>query len=43
MRNWQKVGDALPKEWGVTEFWMNDKHIVLTSRGIWMPLESPSE
>lgn len=42
-RNWQSVGEALPKEWGVTEFWMEGQHIVLTSRGIWMVLESPEE
>ena len=43
MHNWKKVGEALPKEWGINEFWMEGKHIVLTSRGIWMVLESPEE
>ena len=41
--NWQSVGDALPKEWNITEFWMEGQHIVLTSKGIWMVLESPEE
>lgn len=42
-RNWQNIGDSLPKEWGITEFWLCGKHIVLTSKGIWVVLESPKE
>lgn len=42
-RNWQKVGESLPKEWGITEFEMDGKHIVLTSKGIWMELKSPEQ
>lgn len=42
-KNYQSIGEGLPKEWGITEFWMHGKHIVLTSKGIWMPLESPEE
>lgn len=41
--NWQKVGESLPKEWGITEFWMNGNHVVLTSKGIWMVLQSPEQ
>lgn len=39
-RNWQKIGESLPKEWEITEFWMDGKHIVLTSQGLWVELES---
>ena len=37
-RNWQLIGESLPKELNITEFWMDGEHIVLTSQGIWAVL-----
>lgn len=42
-RNWQKIGESLPKEWDIREFWMDGHQIILTSKGIWTCIDSPAE
>lgn len=42
-RNYQKIGESLPKEWEITEFWFEGVQVVLTSKGLWVPVESPEE
>ena len=42
-RNYQSIGESLPKEWNITEFWMDGVQVVLTSKGIWAPLISPKD
>lgn len=40
-RNYQGVGETLPKEWGITEFWMDGNQVILTSKGVWTVIKSP--